>query len=110
MDGNPTDMAIVAGLAGAAFAVMNGLIGVLKETLRKRNGRSNGPAFSSADRLIAEQTHKGVEDSFRQRRRMSDEIADGFREMSGTMAESLTEDKAQTECLKRLVEQLENNG
>ncbi|MEE8551482.1 MAG: hypothetical protein V3T08_09555 [Gemmatimonadota bacterium] len=103
MDSNPTDLAIVAGLAGAAFAVMNGLVGLLKESLRKRNGRSNGTPFTSADRLHLEQTHKGVQESFSQRRRISDAIADGFREMSGTLDESLTEDRKQTQILESLV-------
>ena len=106
MESNPTDLAIVAGLAGAVFAVMNGLIGLLKETLKKRNGRSNGPTFSSADRLLLEQAHKGVEDSFSQRRRMSDTIKEGFQEMSATMSESLTEDRTQTAILEKLVAEM----
>lgn len=104
MDSSPTELALFAGLAAAAFAVINGLSGVIRESLKKRNGTaSNGTPFTSADRLHLEQTHKGVQDSFSQRRRISDAIRDGFHEMSTTLEESLAEDQRQTEILESLV-------
>jgi len=103
VDCNPTELAIVAGLAGGAFAVMNALVGALREAMKKRNGASTGSPFTSADRLLVEQTHKGVQESFSQRRRISDAIKDGFHEMGSTLGESLAEDRKQTETLERLV-------
>ena len=98
-----TDLAIVAGLAGAAFAVMNALVGVLKETINKRNGRpSSHSRFSGADRVILEQTHKNVEENVNQGRQISDEIADGFRNMDTASAQSLTEYQKQTKILEKL--------
>ena len=122
---NPTDLAIFAALAAGAFAAINGLVSLVtvavKALIKKRNGDSapnpapsaaaaNGPAFSSADRLLLEQTHKGVEESFSQRRRISDAIKDGFHEMSNTLAESISEDKRQTDTLDKLVQALEDEN
>ena len=118
MDSNPTELVLFAALAAGAFATINGLVGLailaVKALIKKRNGGNTAPSpagpnstpFSSADRLILEQTHKSVEESFSQRRRISDAIKDGFHEMSGTMAESLSEDQKQTAILETLVAEM----
>ncbi len=68
------------------------------------------PRQSSADRLLLKQTHKGVDNSFKDRRRISDAIAEGFREMSTTLGESLDEDRKQTQILESLVEAMDDEN
>ena len=120
MENDPTQLVLFAALAAGAFAVINGLVKLanlaVKAAIKKRNSNSatnpstNSSRFSSADRLLLEQTHQGVQESMNQHRLVSDVIKDGFHEMSSTLAESLNEDKKQTETLEKLVRALEDSA